>query len=323
MQLKSKLIYAALAIAVFATLISSCETNQEQKIGIIVPLENKSLDEIVNGFTTTLRNNYPHINFKIANAQGDLNLQRAIIGQMQHGPYLMVVPIGTVATQMTAAAIADKSIVSLAANFSDQDRKKRASCNIAVVHDEVSPARIVDFIHAAQPQLTQLVLIHSASDKIYPDVQTAVAAGKTLGITVKPMMATTLNDLYSVAHAIPANTQGILILKDIMIASGIDTLKQVASARSIPLIAADEGSAEAGATFSLGVQERMIGEDGAALAHAILTGKKPCELPITEMTKLTVFINKETKMPEAIIAAAKKMHYAVEYVDRAGAITHD
>lgn len=316
-----KTVLLILCIGSLLTLLSSCQSSSnEKKIGIIVPLENKALDEIVAGFTETLRaQSHVPLKFHIANAQGDLNLQRAIIQQMKNAGEDIIVPIGTGATQMSASIIKQQPIVSLAANFSDTDRRHEKTCHVAVVHDEISPAQIIAFVHQVYPHISRLTLIHSASDKIFPDVKIAIDAGKKFGIAIHPMMAPTLNDLYSVAHAIPADTQGIVILKDILITSGISTLQTIAQERHLPLITSDQGSVQEGANFALGVHEREIGVEGGKLAAAILAGKSASQLPIVEMTHLTVFLNetslsKNQQSAVPIKTAANQLHYAIESI---------
>lgn len=293
----------------------------KKKVGIIVPIEHKAMNEIVSGFTETLNQEYGHpIKYKVANAQGDLNLQNSIIQQMKAEGYDLIVPIGTATTQMTVSAIHDQPIVSLAALYSEQDRAKQHPCNITVVHDEISPAQIVAFVHAVYPNIKKLTLIHSPTDKIYADVNVAVAAGKQYGIDIKPMMVPTLNELYSAANSIPADSQGILVLKDVLIVSGISTLEKAAEKNHLPLITSDQGSVQDGAAFALGVHERQIGIDGGKLAAAVLKGKDACSLPMVEMTTLTVFVNKRSVAKEnltvdPIQAAAEVNKYKVEFVD--------
>jgi putative ABC transport system substrate-binding protein len=150
----------------------------------------------------------------------------------------------------------------------------------------------------------------------------AIAAGKTYGITVHHLMVPTLADLYSVGHAIPKKTQAIFILKDNMIVSGISTLAKIAMDKHLPLITSDQGSVQEGAAIALGVHEREIGVQGAILTAKILKGESACDLPITNMTNLTVFINQKALAAEkqtepGIVAAAKKLGYTTEIVEQA------
>ena len=307
---------------ILALLFTGCQSSdQQKKVGIIVPMEHKAMNEIVSGFKDTLQKNSPvPVNVKVVNAQGDMNLQRAIIQQMKDEKYDIITPIGTTATQMTAASVQQQAIVSIAASFTQQERQQRKSCNIAIVHDEISSEQIIKFIHEVYPTLTRLTLVHSASDKVFPEVQESIAAGKKYGITVTPVMVQSLNELYSASNAIANNTQGIFILKDSLIVSGISTLALDAEKHHIPLITSDQGSVQDGAAFALGVHERDIGVEGAKLASAVLAGKSPCDLPIVNMSKLIVFVNKsslakESQSMTAIQQAAKNRQYTLEAVD--------
>ncbi len=315
-----KILIALLSILLITCSLIACQDKSSSgvKIGIVVPLEHTAMREIVAGFSDTLQKLYTQpIQIKVANAQNDPNMQRAIIQQMRDQNYALIVPIGMDTTQMTLAMIKSKlqPILSLASELSEQDRKKLKPCNLAIVHDEIPPQKLIAFIHAAYPKLTRLTLIHSASNKVFPEVNTTIAAGKQFGITVHHVMVSTLPDLYSVAHTLPA-TEGIFVLKDHLIVSGIATLAKIANERHIPLITSDEGSAQNGAGFALGVPEREIGAAGAKLAAEILSGKSACTLPIIDMKKLTVFINQNALKQEAqdvekINAAAEWLGYGI------------
>lgn len=294
----------------------------EKKIGIIVPMEHKAMIEIVTGMTDTLHHDIKEpLNIRVANAEGDLNLQRAIIQQMKDQHYDVVMPIATGTAQMTSAYIHEQPIVAVAANITEVERSTNKNCRTAIVHDEIKPQQLIDFIHRIYPEAKHFTLIHSASDKIFPDVDATVKAGREYHLTIKPLMVSSLSELYNITTVIPENTQGVIVLKDSLIISGINTLQIMANKRQIPLITSDQGSVQEGAAFALGVHERDIGVEAAKLAAAILAGKAPCDLPITEMTTLTVFINKRSLTAEnqalaPIQQAAHQAGYSVEFVDQ-------
>lgn len=314
-----KISFYFISIIFLFIILTGCakEKSSDIKIGIILPIEHKALQEIVTGFSEKLTEIYPHpIQIKIMNAQGDINLQRAIIQQMQNQHYSVIVPVATATTQMTSAMIHDQPIVSLATEMNHSDRQKLAKCNIAIVHDEIPVDLSIAFIHAAYPNLQRLTLIHSTSDKIFPEVKAAVSAGKKLNIDIKPLMVSTLPELVSTTQSLPNDTQGIFILKDNLIASGISTIIKTAHNKKIPLITSDQGTVENGASVALGVKERKIGEEGATLAQQILSGKSPCDLPIVEMNKLSVFVNKKNVINTGtILSAAKKLNYQIELTE--------
>ncbi len=316
-----KLALAILIIlAVIGLFLLQDKKNGVITIGIIEPLQHKAMDEIVAGFTESLAKDF-HKRYviKIENAQNDNNLQRAIFQKMKDANYDMIVPIGTTPTQMAISMIKNQPIVSLAAKFSEGDRSKLKSCNIAVVHDEIPAEQIIKFIREVYPNITNIALIHSSSDKVLPEVNDTIAVGKSYRLTVNHFMASSLPELMAVAQALPPSTQAIFILKDNLIVSGIGTLSKLAEQRKIPLITSDEGSVEAGATFALGVLEKQIGIEGGELAKKILEGASACSLPIHEMNHLNIFVNlkslsKQNLKIEPIQSAAKLLRYQINFV---------
>ena len=56
-----------------------------------------------------------------------------------------------------------------------------------------------------------MILIHSASNKVFPEVKETIAIGKKFGIKITPLMAASLAELYSLGQAIPENTQAIFV----------------------------------------------------------------------------------------------------------------
>lgn len=305
----------------FLLVLVGCDSDHNVKrIGIVLPIEHQALREIVHGFETTLAATYKQpLKFKVANAQGDINTERAIIEQMRDENYDLIVPIATSTAQMTAAIVNKQPIVALAADYPEQDRKARQPCNIAVVDDEIGKAQIIAFIHQIYPSLKTLTLVYSTSDKIFPEVEQVKKAAAQSGITLHSFMVQNLSDLYSAGQAIPENTQAIFILKDSLIASGINTLIQVANARHIPLITSDDGTVRSGAGFALGVHEEQIGAEGGKLAAQILAGTSPGQLPIVKMTKPTVFINSDALLQEKqdqlqIKRVAQHLNYPIEFL---------
>jgi putative ABC transport system substrate-binding protein len=300
-------------------LVSCTQETTSKKVGIIIPIEHQAMNEIVAGFKETLNKTNPDIIYKVANAQGDINLERAIIQQMKNEHYDVIVPIGTDASQMTLSMIHDQPIVSLASSITDHERSSLKKCNVAVVHDEISAEQHIQFIHTVYPSIKKITLIHSPSEKIYPEIEKSINAAKKFNMKITPMMAQTLNDLSIVAKNIPKDAEAIFILKDSLIVNGVTTLQKIAEKRHIPLISSDQGSVENGAIVALGVHEKEIGQQGGLLASQILQAKSACQLPIINMTALTIFTNSNTlKLSglsiEPIKNAGRVLNYQLEIV---------
>jgi putative tryptophan/tyrosine transport system substrate-binding protein len=158
------------ALTLLTAFIAACHRSESQPtttVGIVVPLEHKAMDEIVAGFSETLKKMYNKpIVIKVENAQNDPNLERAIISQMRDQGMSLIVPIGTDASQMTAAMVHGIPIDSLAAEMSDTERHQLKSCEVALVHDEISAETLITFIHQVYPKITKLTLVHSPSNNL-------------------------------------------------------------------------------------------------------------------------------------------------------------
>lgn len=303
-------------LSFFMALLTGCSEQRAdvKTVGIIVPIEHTAMNQIIAGFRAALEKEYKKpVTIKIDNAQNDMNLQSAIIQKMKNAHYDVIVPIGTGATQMAVSMAPNVAIVSLASNVSDHDRAQLKRCRLAIVHDEIPSIQSLRFIKQAYPTITNLMLIHSAADKVLPEVEAAVKAAQSVGITLHHRMVTSLSELYAVAQSLPEGTNGIFILKDNLIASGASSLSLIAQKKHIPFIASDEGSVASGADLALGVKEREIGVAGGVLTAKVLADHDPCALPITEMTALSVFINPSHQIvidnQQAIQHAAAAFHY--------------
>jgi putative ABC transport system substrate-binding protein len=282
-------------------------------IGILMPMEHRALHDIVEGFKESVTEHYPHpVEFMIQNAQGDIKLQRSIIELFLGQQVDMVVPIGTAATQMTLSIVKDKPIVSLAAHYTEAERQKRTPKNITGVLDEIGGKRKLDLLKATIPNLKKVTIIfHSANEKNYPELEEITQYGKQLGIEVQKIAIQNLTELSSASLAIEQNSQAILILKDHLLASGVQLLVPIALERKIPLVTSDEGSVQEGGAFALGVCESAIGQEGGTLAAKVLNGVPIKDLPMKSVQNLTIFYNAKA-LEKQKIDVNKLRKYAAE-----------
>ena len=290
-------------------------------VTVIEPMEHKAMDSIVAGFSETLAQDKKYkFKMKTENAQNDPNLLRSLLEIEKNSNSDFVVPIATAPTLMAISTIHNKPILGLAANFTEDDRRKLKYCNVTVIHDEIPVDKLLTFYLKAYPKVKTLALIHSPTDKIMPDVKKALEFGKQYGVKITPFMITSLPEIVSTLHSLPESIDGVFILKDSLVVIGIATIAQYAQEKHVPLMTSDEGSVEDGAHFSLGVYEKQIGESGAQLLLDLIHSKKNiCNAPLEEMKNLSVFINNnsiiKSKMnSENIIQAARELKYNVTLV---------
>lgn len=296
---------AAMAVAAVADK-PSASSAPEKTIGIVLPMEHVALRAIVDGFEESVTKNYPgKVRFEVGNAEHDLNIQRSIIQKFINQKVDLIVPVATGTTQMTMSMVKNQPILGLAAMVPDSAREKNGLANrYTGVRDEIDSAKQVAFIHAILPHIKKFTLIYSADDKVIPEAKITIAVAKQNGITVQPLMIQTLSDLYAASQRIDKDSQAIFILKDNLVASGVNTLVHNANKRHLPLITSDEGTVASGAGAALGVEEKQIGREGGELAAKILKGQPISQLPIQAMRELLIFVNTQAASAQGLDLAA-------------------
>lgn len=306
---------AVLITALMGSLtLSAFAAPKPTTIGIVIPISLPAMTQIVNGYETRLKELHKGpLQFTVKNAQGDINIQRAILQEFKQNNVDIIAPVGTDAAQMAIHMIRNKPIIGIAAELGN----KKLPANATNVLDEVSVAKQIAFIHKALPNIKKITLIYSASgDRIFTEVKKAVTAGKKNNIQVQKLMIEQLPELYTVRQHIAPNSQAVFILKDEMVVSGIRALVQQAEQRHIPVIASDDGSVGKGAAFAVGVSETDIGHDAAELTNKVLNGMSAGKIPQKYMTKYKLFINsaaakKQNLNLKPIIATANGCGYKV------------
>ena len=316
------LILLPFMVAVSAFQANAKPSTKPVTVGIVAPVAIPAMTEIINGFKQELKSLYHgQIHFIVANAQGDINIQRSILQQFKAKQVDLVVPVGTATAQMANALNTSQPIVALAAEFTSAKRAHFRNKNITNILDEVDVGKQLKFIHTAFPKLKKMTLIYSPNDHIFPQVKEAKKLAKQYGIAIQALMIQGLPQLYTVSKQIAPDSQAIFILKDELVVSGINTLVKQAAQRKLLLIASDDGSVKSGADFAVGVSERLIGVGGAKLAAEVLNGKPVADIPVKVMTRYHVYVSpayENSKMfgPDFSFAniksSAKQFGYPVE-----------
>lgn len=261
-------------------------------VGVILPMEHEALHQITQGIQEELQQKMgKSVALKIKNAQGDLNIQRAIIEQLVRDPCDLLIPVGTAASQMTLNLAPEQKILCLAADSSLLQANR--SLQATALSDELSAADSLSFLHRVFPHIQKITLLYSASEKVAKEIPLVGQAARVLGIEVQRLMVQNMGDLYTISKAIASDSKAIFVLKDHLIVSGIQTVVQQAKLRQIPVMTSDEGSVIAGAAFAIGVKEASIGRQGALLAKAILEGTLPQDIaPQTIDGPFPLFVNR-------------------------------
>lgn len=296
--------FIGLIVSVFGVIFLKVQGKPLPEVAVIVPMEHRAMDAIVQGLKEELGD---HVNVRLYNAGGDSSLQLALIQQIALDKPDVVLPIGTSTTQMALQHLPATNIVHLAAKFTESDRKNGQM--ICGVLDEIPPENALDAALLLMPHIKKITLVHSASEKIYPEAKSFEEKSRQLGIALQKLVVQAQSDLYTAAHQIDPNSDLIVVLKDHMVVSGIATLVQFGKEHNIPVMASDEGSIGNGAMFAVGIREASTGLSGAGLVKAILQGRKACELGIESVDTVHLFYQKQSAQAFDFEGVANQLGY--------------
>lgn len=312
-----KKISICVAVIMLVTLVflyfykSKMAHEYEFKVGIVVPIKHAALDDIVDGFRQTLQAEFDGpIKIEVQNGMGDINLQRSAINKFLNDKVSLLVPVTTGTTQMALSlAPKDMKLLFLAANIPPDSVVAKAHPDLMGVVDEIPISLQFDFMKKALPNLKKFTVIYSATDKIYDEVEALASLTKKAHIGLQKLMVQNLSELYTVSSRVDKDSQAIFILKDNVMASGIEALVQQANLLRIPLITSDEGTNKKGGAFAIGVVEADIGRQGGQMAASFFAGKMPSD-HIQYLNKIFVFINSEACQNQDVdILAIKRAAY--------------
>lgn len=288
-----------------ATVLYSVES-EALKIGVIVPLQHKAMDSIVEGLRESVQKQLGDgVEIIVKNANGDAVLQKQIIQQLVHEGVEYLLPIGTTTSQMTVATAKSVPVICIAAMMSEADRIKAGENRVVVIQDEIEATHLLEFIRSHFPNLKRIGLIYGNSEKIFPEIEQAKNYCTKHNMQLNLQKVDTTSEVYQYSQMLSKESDCVVVLKDHMVVSGITGLVKNASKTGALVISMDDGSVQAGAHFGLGVGEKDIGVATGEVLSRIVKGEAMKEIGSVKLTNLSVFYNTDTFSKQQHVSADK------------------
>lgn len=273
---------------------------REIKVALLLPISHPSLDAIQQGFIDSLEKNKVYsYSFKTYNGNGNRTLMLAQAEEVVTSNYDLIVPIATAPAVMVQELSIRKRnytpIIALAADIAPQ---KTLCPHITGVSDNIPISEQRDALVFIKPNIKKLSLVYNASEpRLEMIARQAVNIFKERNISLLLLPMYQLQDLHTKVPTLlySSESEGIIILKDNLVVSGIDALIKYCMKNKLLLFASDLDSVEKGAALGFGVHEYDIGFEGGKLAHHILSEKiMPSEIPFVTMNNFKIKINRAT-----------------------------
>ena len=232
----------------------------------------------------------------------------------------LIVALSTPATQAAYRATRDNPIPVVFAPVTDPvaaevvNSLSQPGGNVTgVALGTQSESQRLQWLLRAAPGIERIYLPYNVDDaSAKASATAALAAAETLGVSLELHEVHTAEEITQAIVDIPADVQAIFLAQDSLVAARIDDFAAAAIARQLPLCTPTDGQVERGALISYSFRLLDLGQQAAHLAHQILEGTSPADLPV-ETAEFFLTINMKTaeainlQIPEEVLRAADQL----------------
>ena len=160
----------------------------------------------------------------------------------------------------------------------------------------------ISLLQLLKPDLKNILLIYNPTKGLDRKKEEIVRLCADRKIPLDLLEIFNVNDLMQKAPAFVSDHDTVLVLKDNMVVSGIESLVTICNRSGTTLYASDLNSGDKGAALSYGVYEYQDGVESAARAQEILKdGKKPSDIPSTATTEFKLKLNTKTMKEQKLV----------------------
>ena len=275
------------------------------RIAIFEPASHPAIDEIVSGFTTTMKNNssLDYI-FDRYNANGNKTLLRSQAEEILQQNYDLIMPIGAdptrtlheltskkkIATPIVFDAVSNPVDLGIIASTTSSGNNITGVEEVPDYEDQINKLLLV------KPSTKNILLVYDPIIKagiheIWAQDIKKITDAKNITLSFAKVFHS--NEIQAKAQPLLMNVDVVMILTDHTTVSGIDSLITLCNRYNVTLYASDLNSGDKGAALSYGVTQYDLGVDAAQLALKIIVNHiKPTDLPIVSPQSKTLKINR-------------------------------
>jgi ABC-type uncharacterized transport system substrate-binding protein len=254
-------------------------------------------------------------------AEGRLDTMRT------HVLDLIALRVAAIAVQTTAPALAAKSATSTIpivfviggdpVKVGLVERLNRPGGNLTgnTVLTHALDAKRLQMIHQIVPTASTIGALfnpkNADAERQLPDLETAA---RTLGQNIRVLDASTKSQINAAFKKLPElRADALIVISDAFLNEQTEQIAALASAFSIPAIAARREFAASGLLLSYGPSVTEAWRQAGIYIGRILKGEKPGDLPVLQPTRFELVINQQTakalglEVPPTLLATADEV----------------
>lgn len=315
----SLLLMLSLTACSSSTSTSVSKDQGKKKIGILQVVEHPSLNEIREAIVKELSDkgfkDGENITIDYQNAQGDQSNLKTMAKKFVNGKYDLIIAVATPSAQAVAsetkdipilfASVLDPIGAGVVSNF------EKPGGNITGTSNAVSADKVMDLAQKITPNIKKLGTIYNPGESnsafIIKDLKDYVAKNN---ITLVEAPITSSAEVQQAASSLVGKVDAILIPNDNTVATAMPTVSQIAIKAKIPVYVTADSLVRDGGLATNGINYTTLGKETADMGVEILNGKKPGDIPVKTMDKMSIYLNKDTAnalgitFPEDIVKQA-------------------
>lgn len=281
---------------------------KKYRIAIMLQMTHPALEEIEQGFLETLNGSIAY-SYDIFNANGDRSLMRQQAEEVAAKNYDLVFTIPTTPSlimkevclqrgkefPIVAGAVDDPVAIKLVESMQSSGNNITAVTGIDTFEQQI------EMLVFLKPTLKNILLVYNPTPGLDAKKDELCSICSCKGIGFKTVEIFNMSDLIQKVPNFTADCDTIMVLKDNMVVSGIESLVNLCNRAGKTLYASDLNSGDKGAALSYGVREYQDGVESALKAIEILkNGKKPTDVPSSATTKFKIKINTKTAREQGL-----------------------
>lgn len=286
---------------------------KKYRIAIMVQMTHPALEEIQQGFLQTLDGVIDY-SYDLFNAHADRTLMRQQAEEIAAKNYDLVFTLPTAPSLiMKEVCLQRGKHVPIVAGAVDDpvgiqliNSMQSSGNNITAVTSVDTFEQQIDMLMFLKPDVRNILLVYNptAGLVLKKNELAAVCAAKNIELT-----AIEIFNVADLSQKVPSCISGsdtIMILKDNMVVSGIESLVNICNRSGKTLYASDLNSGDKGAALSYGVREYQDGVESALKAIEILKyDKKPTDVPSSATTKFKIKVNTSTATQQGLLLSSE------------------
>ena len=300
----------------------STGSSDMKKIGVVQLVQHDALDAANKGFVDGLKEKGyeegKNVEIEQQNAQGEQTNAQTICSQFADAKKDMIFAIATPTAQAAYNATKDIPIVFTAVTdpVSAQIAKdwKSSGTNVTGTSDKVPVDEQIKLLKQLLPDAKTVGVIYNTSEtNSVIQVDELKKAAEKEGLTVKEIGVTNVNEINQNLNSAVKEIDVLYTPTDNTVASAYDLVGNTCVQAGVPIIGAEEAVVTKGGLASIGIDYYTLGKEAGYKAADILNGKKPSDVEITTLSKMSFTINTDVanklgiNVPEDIMKDAKKV----------------